>query len=101
MLLQSMGNQFWMPLVLLSLALIGVFVGMVKRIKSLFFASLVFLFVALVGMVWHAQQAIGQVWPWWAFGIACGVALISLLGYIEKNRQRASEYLQKLQSWDV
>lgn len=56
--------------------------------------------VALLGMVWHAQQAIGQVWPWWAFGIATGIGLIVMLGYMEKNRPRVIAYLEQLKQWE-
>jgi hypothetical protein len=55
--------------------------------------------IALVGMVWHAQRAIQQVWPWWAFGIAMGVAIIVLIGTIEKNRESWIKTLETLRKW--
>ncbi len=100
MLLLSFGGSIWMPIVLLALSMLGVAIGMVKRITPLLYCGVTFILVSLVGMVWHAQRAIGEVWPWWAFGIACGVGLIVLLGYIEKNRDRVATYLRTLNAWD-
>lgn len=56
--------------------------------------------VALLGMVWYARQAIGQVWPWWAFGIATGIGLIVCLGYFKKNRPRVIAYLEHFRQWE-
>ncbi|RMF40113.1 MAG: hypothetical protein D6753_12375 [Planctomycetota bacterium] len=98
--LRAFAGQFWPPLVLLVLSLTGVAAGIVLRIRPFLYCGALFTAVALVGMVWHAQQAIGQIWPWWAFGIATGVAAIFLLGYIEKNKPRMRAYLEQIREWE-
>lgn len=98
--LKAFEGQLWQPLLLLVLALAGVAAGMVLRIRAFLYCGAAFSAVALVGMVWHAQQAIGQVWPWWAFGIATGIGLIVVLGYFEKNRPRVVAYLEQLKQWE-
>ncbi|MDZ4852625.1 MAG: hypothetical protein SGI77_25330 [Pirellulaceae bacterium] len=99
--LKAFEGQLWQPLLLLILALLGVAAGIVLRVQAFLFSGVVFTAVALLGMVWHAQQAIGQVWPWWAFGIATGVSLIIALGYFEKNRAQVVAYLDQFKRWDA
>ncbi len=89
----------WQPLLLLLLAVAGVLTGIALRVRAFLFCGATFVAVALLGMVWHAQQAIDQVWPWWAFGILTGVSLITMLGYFEKNRPGVLAYLERLKSW--
>jgi hypothetical protein len=98
--LKAFEGQLWQPILLLALALAGVAAGIVMRIRAFLYCGLAFTMIALLGMVWHAQQAIGQVWPWWAFGIATGVSLIALLGYFEKNRPKAVAYLEQFKRWE-
>ncbi|MCP4094884.1 MAG: hypothetical protein GY748_01445, partial [Planctomycetaceae bacterium] len=30
--------------------------------------------------------ALGHVWPWWAFGIGTGIAILVMFGVIEKRK---------------
>jgi hypothetical protein len=98
--LKAFEGQLWQPILLLALALAGVAAGIVMRVRAFLFCGLAFTLVALLGMVWHAQQAIGQVWPWWAFGIATGISLIVMLGYFEKNRPKVVAYLEHFKQWE-
>ncbi|MFO1063648.1 MAG: hypothetical protein U0892_07265 [Pirellulales bacterium] len=90
MMLQAFAGQLWQPLILLALSVIGILAGISLRVRAFLICGSVFMFISLLGMVWHAQQAIDQVWPWWAFGILTGVSLIVMLGYFEKNRLESS-----------
>ena len=99
MLMRAFDGQFWPPLILLMVSLVGVVLGFLMRIRPFLYCGAAFVFVALLGMVWHAQQAIDQIWPWWAFGIVLGICLIALRGYIEKNRAEVSDYLESLRAW--
>lgn len=96
MMIRAFDGQFWPPLVLLLISVIGMVAGFLTRVRAFLYCGSAFIFIALLGMVWHAQQAIDQVWPWWAFGIAIGVAIIASLGYLEKNRPRVVAYLDSL-----
>ncbi len=98
--LKAFEGQLWQPLLLLVLALLGVAAGIVLRVRAFLYCGTAFTLIALLGMVWHAQQAIGQVWPWWAFGICTGIGLIILLGYFEKNRSQVLVYLEHLKRWE-
>ncbi len=98
--LRAFEGQLWQPILLLALALVGVVAGIILRVRAFLFCGLAFTMIALLGMVWHAQQAIGQVWPWWAFGIATGISLIFMLGYFEKNRPKVVAYLEHFKQWE-
>jgi hypothetical protein len=98
--LKAFEGELWQPLLLLILSLCGVAAGIVLRVRAFLLCGAAFTMVALLGMVWHAQQAIGQVWPWWAFGIATGIGLIVCLGYFEKNRPRVIAYLEHFRKWE-
>lgn len=89
------------PLILMGLALAGMTLGIALRVRAFLYCGSVFIFIALIGMVWNAQRAIGSVWPWWVFGIATGVFLIAILGYFEKNRAKFLSYAEKLRSWQA
>jgi hypothetical protein len=92
-------GNLWQPLWLLMLALLGVAAGMFLQVRAFLYCGVTFVLVALVGMVRQAAQAIEQVWPWWAFGIATGILLIVALGYLEKNRSQVLGYLEELKRW--
>jgi len=96
MMIRAFDGQFWPPLMLLMISVVGMVAGFLKRVRAFLYCGSASVFIALLGMVWRAQQAIDQVWPWWAFGIAVGVTLISSLGYLEKNRSRVVAYLDSL-----
>ena len=98
--LKAFEGQLWQPMLLLVLALAGVAAGIVMRVRAFLYCGLAFTMIALLAMVWHAQQAIGQVWPWWAFGIATGISLIVMLGYFEKNRPQVVAYLEQFKRWE-
>jgi hypothetical protein len=98
--LDAFEGQLWQPLLLLGLAVGGVMAGIALQVRAFLYCGVAFTAVALLAMVWHAQQAIGQVWPWWVFGIATGIGLIILLGYFEKNRPRVLAHLERLKQWE-
>jgi hypothetical protein len=99
MMMKSFEEMNAAPLVLLGLALVGMVLGIALRVRAFLYCGSVFIFIALIGMVWNAQKAIGSVWPWWVFGIATGVFLIAILGYFEKNRSKFLSYAEKLRGW--
>lgn len=99
MFFKAFEGHLWPPLILLALSLVGVMAGIVLKVKPFLFSSLVFVVVALLGMVRNAAQAIDQNWPWWAFGIVTGVALFGMIVYFEKNRNKILSYLDQVKQW--
>jgi hypothetical protein len=70
------------------------------RVRAFLYLGSSFLLLSLVSMVWHAAQNIGHVWPWWAFGIALGLAILTLFGVFEKKRNEALQLLDGLRQWE-
>lgn len=100
MLIADVGETLSGPIVLVSLALAGTLAGVILRIKPFLYLGSTFVFIGVTSMVWHAQRAIDQTWPWWAFGISVGLLLLGGLMAIEKNRPQLRRYVQKLEAWE-
>jgi len=92
MLLQQIGSTLAGPIILVLLALAGMLVGVVLRIGPFMHLGATFVFLGVASMVWHAQRAIGAVWPWWVFGITTGMLLLVALTLLEKNRVKWRDF---------
>jgi len=99
-LLQEIGQTLWGPIILVSLALLGVMLGAVLQIRSFLYLGTLFVLLGVLSMVWHAQQAIDQIWPWWAFGITSGVLILAGLMMLEKQKPQIRRLSQRLASWE-
>jgi hypothetical protein len=100
MFLQGIGEHLWLPIVLALLSLCGVFAGILLQVRAFLYLGTSFLLLALVSMVWHAARSIGHVWPWWAFGIATGLAILALFGVFEKKRNEVLSLMRGLREWE-
>ena len=101
MLIADVGETLAGPIVLILLALVGMATGVVLKVKPFLYLGSAFVFVGVTSMVWHAQQAIDQTWPWWAFGITLGMILLAGLMTLEKNRPRLRELAERMASWEA
>ena len=59
-----------------------------------------FVFVSMFSMVMHAQRVLHHVWPWWAFGIGLGIAILVLFALFEKKRDEMLELVQRVRQWE-
>ena len=84
--ISGIGENLAPPIILAVLSLAGILVGMILRTKAFLYFGTLFLFMSMLSMVAHAQQALGHVWPWWAFGIGTGIAILVMFGVIEKRK---------------
>lgn len=101
MLISGVGETISGPIILIALALTGMALGAALRVRPFLYLGATFVFVGLISMVWHAQEQIGSVWPWWAFGITTGIALLAGLLGIEKNKPRLREFATTLSQWEA
>jgi len=100
MFMRGVDENLWPVMVVAGLSVLGALVGIGLRIRAFLYLGTSFLMVSLVSMVWHAAAAIDEVWPWWVFGIALGVALLVMFGFFEKKRDDLSQLLQGLRQWE-
>ena len=99
-LINGIGQQIWPPLVLAVLSIAGMAAGIMLRVRSFLFVGVSFLFVAVIAMVSHAQQSLDHVWPWWAFGIVTGAAILVMFGLFEKRRNDLIQVGKRMREWD-
>ncbi len=84
--IQGLGDKLWPPMILIGLALVGMLAGMLFAIRQWIYLGIVFLLFAMTAMVAHAQHRLNHVWPWWAFGITVGLAILIAFGWFEQRR---------------
>ncbi len=84
--ISGIGESLAPPIILAGLSLAGIMAGIILRTKAFLYFGTLFLFMSMLSMVAHAQQALGHVWPWWAFGIGTGIAILVMFGLIEKRK---------------
>lgn len=86
--IQGIGKNLAPPMILATLALLGMFAGMALKVREYIFLGALFLLVAMFTMVWHAQQQLNHVWPWWAFGISLGIGTLVFFAIFEQRRNQ-------------
>jgi hypothetical protein len=88
-------------MVLATLAVIGIMAGIMLHVKSFLYFGSLFLLMAMITMVSHAHQRLHHVWPWWAFGIGLGIAILVMFGLFEKRKNDMKAIAQGLREWDA
>jgi len=100
-LIAGLGKSLWPPMVLAALSVGTALLGIVLRTRAYLFYGAAFLLVSVTAMVAHAQQRLDHTWPWWAFGITLGTAILALFGWFERNRSQMHELVERLRSWQA
>jgi hypothetical protein len=98
--LHGIGESVWKPIILLALSLLGALAGVMFRVRAFLYLGASFTLMALFTMVWHAARAINETWPWWAFGIGVGIAVLALLALFEKKKDDVRALVARLQKWE-
>ena len=98
--ISGIGERLWPPMILALFSVMGVLAGMILRIRAYLILGVSFLLISMVSMVWHAAQSLDHIWPWWAFGILLGLAILTLFGVFEKKRAVVLKMLEELRQWD-
>jgi hypothetical protein len=99
--ISGIGTNLWPPIILAALSVAGIMCGMMFRVKSFLYFGSLFLLMAMVTMVAHAHQSLGHVWPWWAFGIGLGIAILVMFGLFEKKKNEMQAIAGSLRKWDA
>ncbi len=88
-------------LVLGGLSLVGIFAGIMLRVRAFLFLGTSFLVLAITTVIWHAAVDLDQTWIWYATGIVVGVAIVVLFAVFEKRRQDVLHLVEKLKTWEA
>lgn len=100
MFLAGLGGSIIWPMVLAGLSVLGVFAGILLRVRAFLYLGVTFLFLVIFTMIWNAAVAERHIWVWWASGIVLGAAIIGLFALFEKRRNEVLRVLEQLRKWD-
>ena len=90
----------WLPLILGSFSLAGVFAGIVFRIRGLLLLGAIFLLLSIVTMIWYASANFGWTWLWYVAGIVTGATIIFMFALFEKKRSEVLRVVEGLKEWE-
>ena len=99
--ISGLGDKLWPPMVLAALSVAGIMAGILLQVRSFLYLGSLFLLMAMITMVAHAHQRLDHVWPWWAFGITLGVAILVMFGLFEKKKNEMKAFAGRLREWEV
>lgn len=100
MFIAGIGENLWLPIILLALSLFGIFAGILLRVRAFLYLGVAFLLISVISMVAHAARSLDEVWPWWVFGIAMGIGMLTLFGIFEKRRNEMLRLVGELRNWE-
>ena len=98
--INGLGSKLWPPMVLALLSVAGILVGIMLQVRAYLYLGAVFLLMAMITMVSHAHQSLDHVWPWWAFGITLGIAILVMFGLFEKRKNDLQQVVGQLKQWE-
>jgi hypothetical protein len=96
----GVGQSVWLPVILAVLCVIGIFAGIVLRVRAFLFLGVGFLVLDVFSMIWYAAVDRDQTWVWYVSGIVLGTAILGLFAVFEKRRNDVIEVVGRLRSWD-
>jgi hypothetical protein len=98
--INGVANSPWLPLILGSFALAGVFAGILFRIRGLLLLGSIFLLLSIVTMIWYASANFGWTWLWYVAGIVTGATIIFMFAVFEKKRSEVLRVVDGFKEWD-
>jgi hypothetical protein len=98
--INGVANSPWLPLILGSFSLVGVFAGIVFRIRGLLLLGSVFLLLSVITMIWYASVNFGWTWLWYVAGIVTGATIIFMFAVFEKKRSEVMRVVEGLKEWE-
>ena len=91
----------WLPGVLAGLSILGVFAGIVLRVRAFLYLGTSFLLVALMTVIWYAAVEQQRTWIFWIAGIVTGMLILLVLGLFEKRRDDVLRVVEELKQWQA
>lgn len=98
--INGVANSPWLPLILGSFSLAGVFAGIIFRIRGLLLLGSVFLLLSIITMIWYASVNLGWTWLWYVAGIVTGATIIFMFAVFEKKRGEVMRVVEGLKEWE-
>jgi hypothetical protein len=99
MFIAGLGHSVLLPVTLALLAVAGVLLGILLRVRAFLLLGVTFLFLVVFAQIWHAAVDRAQTWVWWACGIVLGVAILALFALFEKRREDVLKTINEIKHW--
>jgi hypothetical protein len=90
----------WPALLLMVLAIAGMLIGMLVRVRAYLYLGAAFLCLTIFSMIWNAAVDQHRVWVWWASGICLGVLILAVFAVFEKRRNDVLQVVEQLKKWN-
>ncbi|HEY8459334.1 MAG TPA: hypothetical protein VIM99_03085, partial [Blastocatellia bacterium] len=94
-------ESLWLTIVLTLLSVMGVFVGLMLRIRAFLFLGTAFLILSLLTIILTALMNLNWGWLWYVTGIAFGAMIIITFALFEKKRREMLELVERLKQWQA
>jgi hypothetical protein len=98
MFMEGLGNVLF-AIVLALLAVIGVMLGILFRVRAFMLSGFLALLIVIFGQIWHAAYQQGNTWVWWASGIVLGVLILVMFALFEKHRNEVVKVVDTMKRW--
>jgi len=98
--INGVANSPWLPLILGSFSVAGVFAGILFRIRGLLLLGSIFLLLSIITMIWYASANLGWTWLWYVAGIVTGATIIFMFALFEKKRSEVLRLVEGLKEWE-
>jgi hypothetical protein len=95
----GLGYSVFLPIALALLAVAGMLLGILFRVRAFLAAGFSALLVVIFAQIWHAAVDHGNTWVWWASGILLGVAILGLFAIFEKHKNDVLKMLVTMKTW--
>ncbi len=99
MFIAGLGHSVVLPVALALLAVAGVLLGILLRVRAFLLLGVTFLFLVVFAQIWHAAVDRAQTWVWWASGIVLGAAILALFALFEKRREDVLRTIHEIKHW--
>jgi hypothetical protein len=97
--LNGVAEAPWLPVILAAISLVGIFAGIMLRVRSFLLLGTGFLMLSLFTIIWYAAVDLEQTWLWSATGIVAGILIIAVFAVFEKKRQDVLRLVDQLKQW--
>ena len=98
--INGVGESPWLPIILALFSNLGIFAGIMLRVRAFLYLGFSFLAIAMLTIIWHAAVELQMTWIWWVSGIVTGVFIIALFGLFEKKRDEMLKIVEKVKQWE-
>jgi hypothetical protein len=96
---EGLGNSVILPIVLALLAVAGMLLGILVRVRAFLLCGFLALVTVILAQIWHAAIDGQHTWVLWAFGIILGVIILAMFALFEKHRIEVLKILDNMKRW--